>query len=101
MLDLNLDLSGRYVEGDQSVLLEWSCNAARLPEGDWYWAVFRRGPGEENFRYYMAVPKEERSYTEHTLKPGEQASYYVRLQFGDGRRSTDSEIVSVTATKKE
>lgn len=101
MLDLNLDLSGRYVEGDQSVLLEWSCNAARLPEGDWYWAIFRRGPGEENYKYYMAVPKEERSYTEHTLKPGEQASYYVRLQFGDGRRSTDSEIVSVTATKKE
>ena len=101
VFDLNLHLSGHYVEGDQSVLLEWTCSEQRLPGGDWYWAVFRRGPGEKNFRYYMSVPKEERSYVEHTLKSGQEASYYVRLQFGDGRRSTDSDSVSVSASKKE
>ena len=42
-----------------------------------------------------------RSYIEHTLKPGEEASYYIRLQFSDGRRSKDSEPVSVSVPKNE
>ena len=47
----------------------------------------------------MSVPKEDRSYSEHTLNAGEQADYYIRLQFEDGRRSNDSEAVSVVATE--
>lgn len=100
VFDINIDLSSRYVAADKAVWLEWSCDQ-RLPDGDWYWAIFRRGPGEENYKYYMSVPKEDRSYSEHTLNAGEQADYYIRLQFEDGRRSNDSESVSVLAPVKK
>ena len=99
--DIDIDLTGRYVAEDQATMLQWSVKEERLPEGDWHWAIFRQGPGEEKFRYYMSAPKEDRSYIEQTLRPGEAADYYIRLQFEDGRRSDDSESVSVVATKNE
>ena len=99
--DVSIELEGSYREDTDLVLLDWSFDEKSLPEGDWYWAVFRRGPGENGFRYYMAVDKGEHIYTEHALKAGEEADYYVRLQFGDGRRSLDSKHVHVAVPKKE
>ncbi len=101
MFDINISLMGKYDSSEECTLLDWSVDENKLPEGDWYWAIFRRGPGQAAYTYYMAAPKEDRSYIEHTLKPGEEASYYIRLQFGDGRRSKDSDSVSVSAPKKE
>ena len=89
---------GKFDTEEQSTQLDWSVDEGKLPEGDWYWAVFRRGPGQESFIYYMSVPKDERSYIEYTLKAGEEADYYIRLQFEDGRRSSDSDPVHVVAS---
>ena len=99
--DVGLELAGSYREDIEMVVLDWSYEEKALPEGDWYWAVFRRGPGEDGFRYYMAVDKGDHVYTEHALKGGEEADYYVRLQFEDGRRSLDSKPVHVAVPKKE
>ena len=101
MFDLNISLMGTYDVSEQCTVLDWGVDESKLPDGDWYWAIFRRGPGQKSHSYYMAAPKEDRSYIEHTLKPGEEASYYVRLQFGDGRRSKDSEPVTVSVPKNE
>ena len=101
MFDLNISLMGKYDASEQCTVLDWGVDESKLPDGDWYWAIFRRGPGQKSHSYYMAAPKEDRSYIEHTLKPGEEASYYVRLQFGDGRRSKDSEPVTVSVPKNE
>ena len=101
MFDLNISLMGKYDASEQCTVLDWGVDESKLPDGDWYWAIFRRGPGQKNHSYYMAAPKEDRSYIEHTLKPGEEASYYIRLQFSDGRRSKDSEPVSVSVPKNE
>lgn len=97
--DIAISLSGMYNAEDKATVLDWSVSENKLPEGDWYWAIFRRGPGEENYSYYMSVAKDERSYIEHTLKPGEEADYYLRLQFEDGRRSSDSDPVHISAPK--
>lgn len=101
IFDVSIELKGSYREDTEMVLLDWSYDEKALPEGDWYWAVFRRGPGEDGFRYYMAVDKGDHVYTEHALKAGEEADYYVRLQFEDGRRSLDSKPVHVAVPKKE
>ena len=98
---VDIELSSMYNADDHCSVLNWNVDERQLPEGDWYWAIFRRGPGEENYKFYMTVPKEDRTYIEHTLKAGEQADYYIRLQFEDGRRSNDSDPVSVRATKNE
>lgn len=98
---VDIELSSMYNADDHCSVLNWNVDERQLPEGDWYWAIFRRGPGEENYKYYMTVPKEDRTYIEHTLKAGEQADYYIRLQFEDGRRSNDSESVSVLAPVKK
>ena len=98
---VDIELSSMYNADDHCSVLNWNVDERQLPEGDWYWAIFRRGPGEENYKYYMTAPKEDRTYIEHTLKAGEQADYYIRLQFEDGRRSNDSDPVSVVATKNE
>ena len=98
---VDIELSSMYNADDHCSVLNWNVDERQLPEGDWYWAIFRRGPGEENYKFYMTVPKEDRTYIEHTLKAGEQADYYIRLQFEDGRRSNDSDPVSVQATKNE
>lgn len=101
MFDLNISLMGKYDASEQCTVLDWGVDESKLPDGDWYWAIFRRGPGQKSHSYYMAAPKEDRSYIEHTLKPGEEASYYIRLQFSDGRRSKDSEPISVSVPKNE
>ena len=101
VFDVSIDLSGSYRQDTEQVVLDWSFDEKRLPGGDWYWAVFRRGPGEKGFSYYMAVDKTDHVYTEHALKPGEEADYYVRLQFGDGRRSQESKRIHVAVPKKE
>ncbi|MBQ7495107.1 MAG: hypothetical protein IJT75_05025, partial [Bacteroidaceae bacterium] len=99
--DIPISLSAQFIDTEKYALLEWSTNENRLPDGDWYWAIFRRGPGEENYRYIMNAPKDEYTYTDHSLQAGEAADYYIRLQFEDGRRSGDSESVHVVATAND
>lgn len=95
VVNVAVALSGSYVADDKSVMLAWDTSDAVMPEGEWYWAVFRRGPGQSRFTYYMSVEKDARYYQEHTLQPGETAEYYVHLQFADGRHSPDSNTVTV------
>lgn len=100
MFDIDIMLQGHYSEDEHVCTLAWDVDRSSLPEGDWYWAVFRRGPDAKGFTYYMSVDKETNYYEEYTLEPGQKADYYVRLQFGDGRRSQNSNTVSVQAPEK-
>lgn len=99
VLKLKTELSGIYDEEGKETRLGWNTEEDKLPEGDWYWAIYRKGPDDSKFRYHTSANKDDRSYTEKTLHPGETAEYYICIQFGDGRHSPDSNTVSVTATK--
>lgn len=99
IITLDIQLESNYDAADRAVILGWNTGEGVLPEGDWYWAIFRRGPEESHFNYYTSAKKEDRTYIDHTLQPGEQAEYYLRLQFSDSRRSPDSNTVVVTAPK--
>ena len=45
------------------------------------------------------VAKDEQEYTDQLLKAGEQAEYYVVIQFKDGRESQQSNTVSIKRIK--
>lgn len=102
VLKVKIELSGMYdPEEDGARLGFFIADESTLPEGDWYFAVYRKGPKDEKLQYYMSVDKSERTWVERTLLPGETAEYYVELQFEDGRHSPSSNTVSVTCPKKE
>ena len=97
VINLDIQLESNYDPTDRASILGWSVGEGILPEGDWYWAVFRRGPEDDHFNYYMSVSKEDRTYIDHSLLPGEEAEYYIRLQFADSRHSPESNKVTVSA----
>ena len=100
LLKVNIELSAVYDEEEKCSRLSWFiADEQSLPEGDWYFAIYRKGPGENKFNYYMSADKADRSYVEYTLKEGETAEYYVELQFEDGRHSPSSNTTSVTRQK--
>ena len=97
VLDIFVRLEGRFDFDDQAVELTWQTGEENLPDADWHWAIFRKGPGDEGFKYYMSAAKTDRTYTDHSLSAGEAAEYYVRLQLDDGRSSDNSASVEIRA----
>ncbi|MBP5772136.1 MAG: hypothetical protein J6W75_12460 [Bacteroidaceae bacterium] len=89
-------LEGTFRSDEKAVALGWGLDPTSLPEGDWYWAIFRKAPGSDKFVYYMSAEQNARTYTDHSLSAGESASYYIRLQFEDGRFSPNSNEVTIT-----
>ena len=101
-IDVEIQLTGVYDAIEGETVLMWDLDQSKLPEDDeWHYCVFRKGPGEEKFRYYMSTPKDDRGYRESTLHEGETAEYYVEIRSGDGRFSPASNTVSVTATARQ
>ena len=94
VLDVPIELSGSYDDGAH---LTWFVRDDKLPGGEWHFCIYRKGPEDKNFKYYMSAAQGDRSYREHTLEKGEKAEYYIELQFEDGRHSQSSNTVSVTA----
>lgn len=93
VLNVPIELSGSYEKG---TLLTWFVRNDKLPAGNWHFCIYRKGPGDKNFKYYMSAAQTDRTYKEHTLKAGETAEYYIELQFEDGRHSQSSNTVTVT-----
>lgn len=95
-----IELTGEYDTEENGSRITWFLPKEELlPEGDWYWAIFRKGPKDNDFKYYMSADKNDRTFVERTLEAGEVGEYYIQLQFEDGRHSTASNSVSVTIPK--
>jgi hypothetical protein len=94
VLDIPIELSGSY---DGGTVLTWFINPEKLPGGEWHYCIYRKGPEEKDFKYYMSAAQTDQRYTEHTLEKGQTAEYYIELQFEDGRHSQPSNTVKVTA----
>ena len=97
ILDLPIMLTGEYDEDDHSTLLVWSLATDDIPEGEYHFSIFRKGPGDEKFKFYTSTAADQPIYTEHTLRPGQTAEYYVQVYYTDGRAGQPSDTVSVTA----
>jgi hypothetical protein len=101
-IDVDIQLTGVYDAIEGETVLMWDLDQSKLPEDDeWHYCVFRKGPGEEKFRYYMSTAKDDRGYRESTLHEGETAEYYIEIRADNGRFSPASNTVSVTATARQ
>ena len=49
----------------------------------------------------MSVDAKELMFQDYLLSPGESAEYFVRIRYKDGRSTTDSNIIVVTAPKEK
>lgn len=96
-----IDLLGEYNDKTGETRLGWDCSTTLPYPGEWYFCVWRRGAGEERFTFLLSTAPDDLMFTDSLLSPGESADYYVMIQYADGRESTPSNVVTVTAPKKE
>jgi hypothetical protein len=92
-------LHGSYLSQEGETRLAWDMQQTPSGEGEWYFCVYRKGPADAHPQFLLSVQPDERSFSDRLLHPGEQAEYYLVIQYSDGRCSEPSNIVKVTAPK--
>lgn len=102
MIECKLDLAGDFLEKEQKAQLAWTISDMKDQDSaDYYLCIYRQGQDESFFRNIKTVAKDSVEFEDTTLKPGQQAQYYIRLMTKDGRTSKASNIVTVTAPRKD
>ena len=92
--DVKIDLAGDYMKTDGQVKLTWTIQ--QLPfDAPYYYCVYRRRQGQDGFVYQMNVQPGEQEYRDGQLNDGEEAEYYLMIQWKDGRQSSPSNTVKV------
>lgn len=90
-----IELAGDYDERSKLTKLAWT--TGRLPiDAPYYYCVYRKGPGEDKFKFMISVASDKAEYADNLLGKGETAQYYVMIQWRDGRQSSVSNTVTVS-----
>ena len=92
---LPLKLYGEYLSDKEETRLVWEMPQQPPYKGRWYFCIFRQGPDDDAPRFLISAAKEDRAFSDHLLEPGQQASYFIRVKYADGRQSEDSNTVTV------
>ncbi len=96
VIDIKMTLEGTYDRDSHQTRIAW--DLGEVPDyGPWYICIFRKPQGETNFQFHTSVAAEDRSYSDVLLQKGESAQYYILVQYEDGRRSKNSNVVTITA----
>ena len=98
-----ITLTGAYVKDTEGseCRLAWEVSGLDAADDqDYYFSVYRQAPGDDLFRFVTTTRKDEQQYEDIRLHPGEQASYYVKLLTRDGRESSASNVVTITANEQ-
>jgi hypothetical protein len=97
-----INLQGVYIEKDGETRLAWEMPSGNPPySGEWYFCIYRKGAGDQLPQFLLSAQPEERTFNDFILQPGEQADYYIMIQYADGRSSEPSNTITVTAPKKD
>lgn len=73
-----------------------------LPNCDeWYYCVYRKGPGDKDFKFILSVSKDQTTYSDFLLRPGEEAQYYVKVRMPGIGTSDPSNVITVRAKEKK
>ena len=72
-----------------------------LYKGEWYFCVYRKGPNDRRHKFLMSVSSDALTFQDNLLSPGETAEYFVRIRYKDGRVTTNSNTVVVTAPNEK
>lgn len=90
-----IKLFGNCERRDGSVRIGW--DTGRIPiDADYYYCIYRKSKDKQGFRFVISASKDDPTYFDYTVKPGETAEYYVKIKFRDGRESTRSNTIRVT-----
>ena len=76
-----------------SVKLEWNYDYRSEEE---HYGVIYRAVNNGEYEAVGSFGRGERTFTDTGLKPGDKATYFIRLMLGHGRTSTPSNTVAVT-----
>ncbi len=95
-----IQLAGSYEESKGETRLAWETQSNLPYKGDWYFCVYRKGPEDKMAKFLMSAEPADRFFNDFLLQPGEEAEYYIFIQYKDGRKSTPSNTVTVKAPKK-
>ena len=95
VFSLPLKLYGEYLEDKQETRLVWEMPQEPPYKGRWYFCIFRQGPDDKAPTFLISAAKDDRIFSDHLLDPGQQASYFIRVKYADGRQSEDSNTVTV------
>ena len=96
-----IKLVGVYDEKNKKTKIAWETNKNLPYKGEWYFCVYRKGPKDKRHKFLMSVDAKELMFQDYLLSPGESAEYFVRIRYKDGRSTTDSNIIVVTAPKEK
>ena len=88
-------LLGAYNEDKKETALAWEMDSEPPYKGRWYFCIFRQGPEDKEPRFLMSAAPADRSFQDYLLRPGQSASYFIRIKYADGRQSEDSNTVTV------
>lgn len=93
----SIRLFATYDKSKGETRLAWELDEAPKYPGDWYFCIYRQGPDDKDARFLISADSHERSFTDYLLNDGETASYYIFIQYKDGRESEHSNTASVSA----
>lgn len=98
-VDVPISLAASYDKKSGETRIAWELK--KKPEaGDYYFCIYRKGPGEEKFNFFISADPDEFSHSDVWLQPGQSADYYVKIHYRDGRDSSRSNIATVSAPEK-
>ena len=96
-----IKLIGTYDTKNKKTKIVWETNKNLPYKGEWYYCIYRKGSKDSRHKFLMSVKSSELMFQDNLLQPGESAEYFVRIRYKDGRVTTDSNIVEVTAPKEK
>ena len=96
ILDVDLKLIGNYDSKTGETRLTWETGGVPT-DADFYYVIYRKGPGDEDFKFITSAKRDEPVYADGLLRAGQKADYYVKIRFRDGRASTPSNTITITA----
>ena len=97
VFDIPLRLAATYDTRDKLTRLAWdkAVLPAEVDGADYYYCIYRKGPDDERYQFVTSVEKDALEYTDHLLREGQTAQYYLKIHFRDGRNSKPSKTVTV------
>jgi len=88
-------LSGSFMEREKETRLVWEVDGQPPYPGTWNYCIYRQGPRDKRPKFLMTAPPDELTHSDWLLRPGEEATYYVKVKYKDGRESQPSNMVTV------
>lgn len=103
VLNVPISLACNYKTEDHETVLAWELKAdpSAIPSKEWWYCIYRKGEGDNTFKFVLSTDNTERSFSDYVLKPGQSAEYFVKIRLKDGRFSQNSNIIKVTAPKAQ